>query len=77
MNFYITFPAGDENSYDLIQLELAGINHLNQEINRLMYNKLSYFTKRQFNLLEHYEPAVVDIGDEQTNNKKIKDAIVS
>ena len=64
-------------SCDSIQLELAGMNHLNQEINRLMHNKLSYFTKNQFDLPAHYEPTVVDVGDEQTSNKKIKDAIVS
>ena len=64
-------------SCDSIQLELAGINRLNQEINRLMHNKLSYFTKNQFDLPAHYERAVVDVGDEQTSNKKIKDAIVS
>ena len=64
-------------SCNLIQLEFAGINHLNQEINRLIHSKLSYFTEKQFNLPACYEPAVADIGDEQTSNKKIEDAIVS
>ena len=64
--------------YGLILSQFAALNHLNQEINKLIHNKLSYVTKKQFDLPGCYEKAaVVDVGDEQTSNKKIEDAIVN
>ena len=54
------------------------MNRLMRETNSLLNRKLTNFIKESSNLPAlNEQPTAVLVGDEQTSNKKIEDAIVS
>ena len=63
-------------SNDAIRQEVTAINRLSKKITRLLYNKLNDYAREQINLPGSSEqPAAIEVGDKQTNDKKIENAL--
>lgn len=56
--------------------QVTAINRLSRKITRLLYNKLNDYAREQINLPGSSEqPAAIEVGDKQTNDKKIENAL--
>ena len=63
-------------SNNAIQQEVMAINRLSRKITRLLYNKLNDYAREQINLPGLFEqPAAIEVGAKQTNDKKIENVL--